>query len=178
MVANESEATVLIVEDEPEVADSYEAELEPRYETLVAYDGEKALEMVEDTIDVILLDRRMPGVTGDEVLEVIHENGLDCQIVMASAVDPDFDIIEMPFNEYITKPVDRQELLDVIERQLDVAEADESVAEFLEIQSKIDVLEEEKPTGEIQNAEEVREMRERASELEAALWETIDEFDT
>jgi DNA-binding response OmpR family regulator len=178
MVANGPEATVLVVEDEQEVADSYESELEPRYETLVANDGNEALELVDKTIDVILLDRGLPGLTGDEVLEAIHEGGLDCQIVIVSAVDPDFDIIEMPFDEYITKPVRKQELLDAVERQLDVADSDESVAEFLEIQSKLDVLEEEKPATELENTEEIHEMRERASELEAALWETIDEFET
>jgi len=178
MVTDDQDATVLVVEDEPEVADSYASQLESRYETLVAYDGKRALDLVDETVDVILLDRRMPGITGDEVLDTIRGDGLDCQIVMVSAVDPDFDIIEMPFDEYITKPIDRAKLLDVVDRQLDVADSDESVAEFLEIQSKLDVLEAEKSRGELEDAEEIQEMRERASELEAALWETMDEFDT
>lgn len=178
MVATDPEATVLVIEDEQEVADSYISQLESRYETLVAYDGQKAMNKIDDSIDIILTDRRMPGISGDELLEIIHKKDLDCQIIMVSAVDPDFDIIGMPFDEYITKPVTEQELLDTVERQLDVADADKPVAEFLEIQSKLDVLEDEKPTDELEKTEEVQEMRDRASELEAALWETMDEFDT
>lgn len=178
MIATDPEATVLVIEDEQEVADSYISQLESRYETLVAYDGQKAMNKIDDSIDIILTDRRMPGISGDELLEIIHKKDLDCQIIMVSAVDPDFDIIGMPFDEYITKPVTEQELLDTVERQLDVADADKPVAEFLEIQSKLDVLEDEKPTDELEKTEEVQEMRDRASELEAALWETMDEFDT
>ena len=54
------EATVLVVEDEARVADTYAMRLRDRCATTVAYDGEEALETVNEDVDVILLDRRMP----------------------------------------------------------------------------------------------------------------------
>ncbi len=44
-------------------------------------------------------------MSGDEVLDTIAERGIDPAVVMVTAVDPDFDIVEMPFDEYLTKPV-------------------------------------------------------------------------
>jgi CheY-like chemotaxis protein len=38
-----------------------------------AYGGHEALEELSDDVDVILLDRRMPGLSGDEVLEEVRD---------------------------------------------------------------------------------------------------------
>jgi len=90
---------VLVIEDEKDVADAYASQLSAAYETRVAYTGEDGLEMVNATVDIILLDRQMPGISGDEVLEKIRRDEYDCKIIIISAVDPDFDIIELPVDE-------------------------------------------------------------------------------
>ena len=99
-------ATVLVVDDEEEVADVYALRLRNEYDTRVAYGGEDALETIDVDVDVVLLDRRMPDIPGDEVLEQIREKGYDCRIIMLTAVDPGLDIVEMPFDEYLCKPVE------------------------------------------------------------------------
>lgn len=176
-MTDDSGATILVVEDEEDVADAYESQLEPDYEVRVAYTGTDALELVDESVDVVLLDRQMPGLTGEEVLEEIREQGIDCRIIVASGVDPDFDILEMPFDEYLPKPVTEADLLDAVERQLNAADVEEPFPEFLELQSKLDVLEAEKSETELQDVEEVDRMRSRVSELEAAIYEVIDDFD-
>jgi CheY-like chemotaxis protein len=178
MVSDDKDATVLVVDDEKEVADAYSLQLRRRYDTRVAYKGDEALEKVDEDVDVILLDRRMPGLSGDEVLEEIHEWGLECRIIMVSAVDPDFDIIEMPFDEYLCKPVTKDDLFEAVERQLKAVEYDERLPEFIELKSKLDALEEEKPARELEDAEEVEEMRERATELETDIRDVIENFDS
>jgi DNA-binding response OmpR family regulator len=65
---------------------------------------------------VVLLDRRMPGMSGDEVLEHIKDWELECRVVMVTAVDPDENIIEMGFDDYLSKPVSKSKVIDTIDQ--------------------------------------------------------------
>jgi DNA-binding response OmpR family regulator len=96
---SEESAVVLVVDDEPDVADSYAAFLRDRYDVRTAYGGEPALAALDEDIDVVLLDRRMPDMFGDEVLESIRGRGFECRVAMITAVDPDVDIIDMEFDD-------------------------------------------------------------------------------
>ncbi|MXR52494.1 response regulator [Halovenus sp. WSH3] len=177
MGAAEDDTTVLVVDDETAVADAYTAQLQREYDVRTAYGGEEALDAVDSSVDVVLLDRRMPVISGDEVLDEIRERELDCRVIMVTAVDPDFDIVEMPFEDYLQKPVDRDDLHDAIQNQLAASEYDEQVDEFLELNTKIGLLEEEKPTQELEESEEVQQIKERAESLKDDLDETVMEFD-
>lgn len=169
---------VLIVDDEADVADTYALRLEPKYETRVAYSGEEAFELVDDDVDAILLDRRMPGIHGDDVLEEIRERGYDCPIIMATAVDPDLNILEMDFDDYLCKPIFRDTLLDTLEKHLDTpATKNEDLDAFLSLISKIDILETELNRAELAESEEYLQAKERAERLAPALREKIDDFD-
>lgn len=54
-------ASVLVVEDERNLADFYAEWLRKADRMKTAYHGEEALELLDETIDVVLLDRRMRG---------------------------------------------------------------------------------------------------------------------
>jgi DNA-binding response OmpR family regulator len=168
---------VLIVDDESEVADVYELRLRDEYDTETAYGGEEALETVDESVDVVLLDRRMPGVSGDDVLETIRERGLDCRVVMITAVDPDFDIVDMPFDDYLCKPVQKEDLVAAIDQQLTANRYDDRLTEYLEVTSKIALLEAEKPASELDANDQVVELRERADSLRAEMDDALGEFD-
>ena len=171
------EATVLVVDDEEPVADTYTLRLEMDYNTRVAYGGEAALETVDDNVDVVLLDRRMPDLSGDEVLEAIRDRSLDCRVIMATAVEPDFDIVDMPFDDYLSKPIEQDQLHEAIEKQLGAEEYDDRLSEYMEITRKIQLLEAEKGSGAVSENEEVQELEARAEELREELDMTVDEFD-
>jgi DNA-binding response OmpR family regulator len=109
---------VLVVEDEAEAADLYTKQLRDSYHVMTAYSGEEALEMIDPRVDIVLLDRRMPGLSGDEVLEEIRVREIPCRVIMVTAIDPDVEIIDLPFDEYLTKPVTGEELHETIERML------------------------------------------------------------
>jgi CheY-like chemotaxis protein len=177
MVTSNEDATVLVVDDEESVADAYASQLQKRYSTKVAYTGSDALQRLDESIDIVLLDRRMPGLSGDEVLQKIRDSGYNCRIIMVSAVDPELEIAQMPFDEYLCKPVTKTDLFEAIERQLFVSEYDERVPEFVELKSKIEVLEENQNQPELDGKEEYEEMQERASELEEDIRDVIDNFD-
>jgi len=113
-----SSKVVLVVDDEVAVADTYALRLETEYETRVAYGGDEALETVDEEVEAILLDRRMPGLSGDEVLETLRDRGDDGVVVMTTAVDPDLNILEMEFDDYLCKPVDRETIMQTLEQHL------------------------------------------------------------
>jgi DNA-binding response OmpR family regulator len=172
-----TEPRVLIVDDEAEVADVYALRLRTEYDTETAYGGEEALEAVEESVDVVLLDRRMPRVSGDDVLSTIRERGLDIRVIMNTAVDPDFDIVDMPFDDYLCKPVQKEDLVAAIEQQLTASRYDDQLTEYLEITSKIALLEAEKTDTELDASEEVTELRERAERLRVDIDDALSEFD-
>lgn len=133
--------TVLVVEDQTELADAYTAILSLDYEVQTAYSGKEALQMVDETVDVILLDRRMPDMSGDEVLARLKEQGITAKVAMLTAVEPDTDIVEMPFDDYRTKPVDNTEIQTLVETLLRWAEYDRHSQKFFRLAAKKKALE-------------------------------------
>ena len=162
-----SETTVLIVEDEPDIAALYAGFLEDRYDVLVAETTTEAVELADETLDAVLLDRRLPDGSGDDVLEYIREEGFDCRVAMVTAVEPDYDIIDMGFDLYLTKPVSRDSLLTAMETLLTRIEYDDLLQRAASLASKRAVLESEKPTAHLENNESYEELLERLDELDA-----------
>jgi DNA-binding response OmpR family regulator len=169
--------TVLVVDDEPDVADAYAAQLRQEHHVRTAYSGEEALEALDSDIDVVLLDRRMPDVSGDDVLEAIRAEGYDCRVAMVTAVDPDFDIIEMPFDDYVIKPVSRDDLFDTIERLLVCAAYEEKLQRYYSLTSKYATLLANKSNTELENSEEFRDLKAERDRVRQGLEDTVERFD-
>jgi len=166
----DSETKVLIVEDEEDVADTFRMWLEDGYEVSVAHSGSEALDKLEEeVVDVVLLDRLMPGLSGDEVLERIEEEGFDCRVTMVTAVEPDFDIVEMGFDEYITKPSSPEELRETVEELLERRKRSRQLQEYASLRVKQAALKTEKTEEELENSASYYELVSRIEELESSL---------
>jgi len=173
---SEESPLILVVEDEPDLADLYAAWLGGDYRVRTAYGGREALDALEAGIDAMLLDRRMPGLSGDEVLDEVRDRGIDCSVAMVTAVEPDFDIIEMGFDDYLVKPVSKESLRETVESLLERNEYDDGVQELFSIASKKAVLEAEKRQAELEESEEYQRLDERHGELQAELDTTVGGF--
>lgn len=132
---------VLVVEDEADLAALYARWLAGAYEVRVAHDAERAAAELDDGVDVVLLDRHLPGRSGDELLEEIRASDLPCQVAMVTGVDPAFDIVDMGFDEYLCKPVTRTELTRLVERLLRRSTYRREVRELFALASKKAALE-------------------------------------
>ncbi|MFC6767777.1 response regulator transcription factor [Natrinema soli] len=168
--------SVLIVEDEPDLANLYAAWLEDDCDVETAYDGNEALDAIDGAIDVVLLDRRMPGLSGDTVLETIREQSLECRVAMVTAVEPDFDIVELGFDDYLVKPVSRDELVDIIDQLLLRATHDEQLQEFFALASKKALLDDQKTESERQSSQEYAELEDRMAVLRVQVNDTMQEL--
>lgn len=166
-------ATVLVVEDERPLLDVYARWLEDRYDVRTAASGSAALERLDEIVDVVLLDRRMPGMSGDEVLAQVREHVPDCKVAMVSAVEPDFDVIRMGFDAYLTKPVRRDELLEAVEGLLARSSFAELEQEFYALVSKQAALTSAKSEDELEDSEEYAELEERIERLREDLDEAM-----
>lgn len=161
---NRAETTILAVDDEPLVAEAYALWLS-EYTVHTAMDGESALSQLDETVDIVLLDRQMPDLSGDEVLERIRERGHDCRVAMVTGTEPDFDTVEMGFDTYITKPVDRDALRETVSRLVGLSSYDEDVMEYFALAQKRAALDAEKNASERAASPEYTELVSSIREL-------------
>ena len=169
--------TVLIVDDEQEVADVYAFRLKRTYDVRTAYGGQQAVDAVDEDVDVMLLDRRMPEMSGDEVLEAIRADGFDCRVIMTTAVEPEFEIIEMPFDDYLCKPIEQATLTEALDQQLTARQYDASVSDLFRATSKLSVLEAEKTAEELENSAEYQRLKQMTDEARDDADSLVDELD-
>jgi DNA-binding response OmpR family regulator len=170
--------TILIVEDEEDLADMYGAYLDDEFDVEVVYSGERAMETLDERIDIVLLDRRMPVVSGNEVLAYLEEAGIDCRVAMVTAVNPDFDIIDLRIDDYLVKPVSRDDVLKTVDRMLKLEQYNERMQELTSKKLKRNVLELEKTKAELAESEEFERLNQEIARLEADVEEISESLDT
>ena len=162
-----TEPDILVVDDETRLADLYAEWLQQDgWSVETAYDGDAALESLTASIEIVLLDRRMPERTGEDVLEAIRDGGYDARVVMATAVDPDFDIIEMGFDDYLVKPISQTELLTAVDHVTQRATYESDMQTYYTLVSKKALLESKKSAPELHDNEEYQTLCTRVEELE------------
>lgn len=170
--------TVLAVDDDPALRELFAHWLEAYGCTVTtAADGEEALERLSPAVDVVLLDRRMPGPSGDEVLERVRERGYRCRVAMVTGVEPDVDVVEMGFDSYLRKPVDREELERTVDRLLERSSYEANQREYFALAEKRATLELHRSASELADSPEYQALLGRLAELEADLAADAGGFD-
>ena len=173
-----SGATVLVVDNQPAVAEAYQSYLMESYDVRLAFDGETALEKLDDSVDVVLLDRRMPALSGDEVLSHIRARGHECQVAMVTSTKPDVDVIDMGFDEYLMKPVSEDTLLSTVEGLLDRRDYDETLQEYYTSAKKYAALKAERSAEALEDTEEFKRLRRRVRRLGGDVEQAFDRIET
>ena len=110
---------VLVVDDERDIltclTDALAAE---GYRVSAAVSGYEALDMLaQDLPDLLLLDLRMPGMSGLEVLQVIRRDYRDLPVVVCSALAAyrtDFEILNANVAAFVEKPFDLEDLIAIV----------------------------------------------------------------
>ena len=109
---------ILLVDDEKQFVDTLSERLEMRgFTARVAYDGPQALEMVKMPTDVIVLDLRMPGMDGFEVLRAVKKSNPDVQVIILTGHGGDAEektAYRMGAYSFLRKPMDIDDLLSSI----------------------------------------------------------------
>ena len=115
---SKEEIKILLVDDEKQFVDTLVERLAMRgFSARVAYDGPQALKAVEDPTDVIVLDLRMPGMDGFEVLRSVKKSNPQVQVIILTGHGGDAEeqtAYRMGAYNFLKKPMDIDELLNSI----------------------------------------------------------------
>jgi len=102
--------TVLIVDDDEGMRDTLAAVLRRDYRLLKAATGEAALQIMDkEDVDVIMLDVRLPGINGFEVLKIVKENYAYVEVIVISVLkelDAAVEAMRHGAYHYISKDFD------------------------------------------------------------------------
>ena len=115
--------SILIVDDDVNLCQALNDELrEVGYQTEFVHDGDRALASLSERLfDLVLLDLKMPGKDGFEVLKEMSEKKIDSKVIVLTAyadVKSAIDSAKMGASDFISKPYDLDELLITIRKVL------------------------------------------------------------
>lgn len=115
--------TILAIDDELSIRESYRIILSDAYRVYLAQDGATGLEILsEKHVDLILLDLTMPGMTGMEFLEQLDNRGEMVPVLIvtgSNTVDIAVKAMKKGAREFVIKPFDVDDLLTLVERTLE-----------------------------------------------------------
>ncbi|MFB6311196.1 MAG: response regulator [Salinirussus sp.] len=166
--------TVLVADDDEELAALIADWLEPRFKVYVVHDGDDAMDMLEaEDIDCVLLDQAMPDKSGDEVLATLRDRGEMLPVALLTGHSQDTDVIGRGYDEYLEKPVTRETVLSTVEDLLEQPSRHELWQEVSELRVKKNILEAERSDRELQDDEQYLRVVERMEYLEDRLGELV-----
>ena len=123
---------ILVVDDDPGVRESFRLILEDHYHVVDVPDGPSALEAVRASpVDLVLLDIRLPGMDGIEVLERIKAIDERVEVILVTAVKTVRTAVaamKLGAFDYLTKPFEEDELLSLSSRALERRTLEREVA--------------------------------------------------
>lgn len=110
---------ILVVEDEPTLIQFYQYALEEDYDVFIASTGEEAFNALKvlDSIDLMLLDFKLPGISGMDVLKEMKKSFPSVPVMMVTASKhgkTTDDLTGLGACEYLEKPFEVGDLLDKI----------------------------------------------------------------
>ena len=123
---------VLVVDDDQGVRESFRLILEDHYDIADVPDGPSALDVVRTSaVDLVLLDIRLPGMDGIEVLERIKAVDEGIEVILVTAVKTVRTAVaamKLGAFDYLTKPFEEDELLSLSRRALERRALEREVA--------------------------------------------------
>lgn len=164
-MADSDTARVHVVEDNDRIADMYCKWLASKYDADVSYDGEAALDAIDDDVDLVFLDRDLPKKNGGEVLQELRDRGSDVVVAMLTATDPSTNLASMECDDYLRKPVPEEKLLSKAENLLERRDMDDDLRKYLSVARRVELLERKFSSRRLDDEEKYEELIDRVEDL-------------
>ncbi|MBV0923210.1 response regulator [Halomicroarcula limicola] len=137
----ETVGTVLVVDDEADCRTLYRIWLREAFDVVTAADGVEALDRFDETVDVVILDREMSRKDGVEVATELAARDADAFVAMISGIEPGTELLEIPVDEYLQKPVGREDVLGLLDRATTLGEYGDRFRRFCSLAARIATVE-------------------------------------
>jgi len=122
MLMKRQRPRVLVIDDQSSPREAVRWVLKDRYDVVMASDAIEGIEyMFDNPVNLVLLDIRMPGMDGIEALQEIKALFPETKILLFTAYPNDVALekaLEHGAEGYITKPFDKDALLDIVDKAL------------------------------------------------------------
>lgn len=175
--ADEDKPTVLVVDDQTEIRSIFKEYLTPEVAVRTAESAPAALDAMDPSVDMVVLDRNMSGTSGDEFLTTIRGVGHDVPVAIVTAIFPDFDITTLDFDSYLLKPIGRTQLRNAVAAVINRYETGDPIRTYFRILSTLVALESQFSQSELANRDQYQLLQSRLDELAADVRDELDGMD-
>ena len=126
---------ILLVDDDQNILTTLRIRLESLgYQVVVAQDGEQGLALCESEMpDLVLLDLKLPGINGLEVLKQIKSISPSVEVIMLTAegtIETSVRAIKLGAYDYLPKPINPKQLKSLVEKALKKGEVNREIRRF------------------------------------------------
>jgi two-component system NtrC family response regulator len=115
MINTENFSTVLVVDDEPVIQETFKAIFNGHFKVLTAGNADEAFERIDkNSVDLVFLDINIPGANGIEILRRLKEYAEDLPVIVVTGVESEIlakELKTLGVCDYISKPFDVPELV-------------------------------------------------------------------
>jgi DNA-binding response OmpR family regulator len=164
----------MVADDDPDIRECYQLWLGESYDVVTVADGDTALDRLDEMVDVLVLDREMPGSNGETVARNVAAGPFEPAVLMISGVEPDVDLLDIPVDEYLTKPVDRDAVLSAVERVGVVTQFQSELQELFALASRAATLESAVDQAQLDDCGEYARLLSRLREKRSAVDDALD----
>lgn len=145
---NEDKGRILVIDDELSPRESLRFVLKDIYDVTLVSGGAEGLDFIsKNPVDVVIVDIMMPEMDGITALQEIKKNNSDIEVVILTAyasIDTAKSAIRFGAFDYLTKPFDKDDVLNVVERGLEKKRAKEELKlEHNKLRYRTEFLEEQ-----------------------------------
>jgi len=154
-------AVVLLVENDPDIAEQYSDWLRPDYEVRVARSGSAAVERLDEEIDVVVAGLEISEVSDGAIPAEIDDQGIDCRVAMVVGADSGPINIPTGFDEYLIEPLTRDELRATVEQLAERVTLNNELEEYASLVTRKAELEAEESVEEQRDDDEERDLEDQ-----------------
>lgn len=159
----------MVVENNQELSSQYRTWFEGFCTVYIANDCESAYSYFKNDIDVVLLDRELSDGSGEDILAWVRAMELEWSVAIVSGIDPPLRDLEMSFDDYLQKPVEKAEITTAIKRLYLRSKIGNHLNEFYALTTKKRLLEQYYPSHELLSKEKYAAIERRLEELYSML---------
>lgn len=174
--------TILVTDDDEGCRELYSLWVASDHEVWTASDGEEALDRLDDSVDLVILDRDMPGPSGTQVASRNESMPFDPYVVMISSRRPDFELSDHSIHGFARKPLIETDLQSVLQEFVSRRRYRAALDDFFALTSKVASIEADRSPNDLTDDDRYERLRwlvdEKRVEVDQALHSSDEDWST